>query len=259
MDFHCDVHDGDGPFLLLVHGILSSRVQWKLNLAALQRVARPVVIELWGHGRSPSPVDPQIYHPEAYVAAFERLRERLGAERWLICGQSMGAALTLRYSFDYPERVIAQVFTNSASALADAEWVTAMRAGAVAQADAIEQGGAELIENMPMHPARARRLPPEMRDALVAEARSLDPCGLAHTLRHTAPESSVRDRVVKNRVPTLLVCGERETRFNPHREFAERHMPHLEVVGVDAGHAVNIEAAEPFDLAVTEFVDRHRV
>jgi pimeloyl-ACP methyl ester carboxylesterase len=67
MELHCDVHEGDGPFLLLVHGSL--------------------------------------YHPDAYVAAFETLRERLGASRWLVCGQSLGATLTLRYALDHPERV----------------------------------------------------------------------------------------------------------------------------------------------------------
>ena len=32
---HVDVHDGNGPYLLLVHGMLSSRVQWMPNLDAL--------------------------------------------------------------------------------------------------------------------------------------------------------------------------------------------------------------------------------
>ena len=89
---HYEVHDGAGPYLLLVHGFLSSRAQWVLNLDALSDVARPVVVEMYGHGRSPSPDDPAIYAPKNYVAEFERIRGELGVERWLVCGQSLGPA-----------------------------------------------------------------------------------------------------------------------------------------------------------------------
>ena len=256
MELHCDVHQGDGPFLLLVHGILSSRAQWEPNLPALARVTRPVVVELWGHGRSPAPADPSLYHPDVYVAAFETLRERLGAPRWLVCGQSLGATLTLRYALDHPNRLLAQVFTNSTSALADSDWVAGVRAGGAKQAGAIERGGRAVLEKVPLHPLRARRLPPAVKELLIADAALLDPRGVANTIRYTVPESSLRERVSENRVPTLLVCGERDSRFDAQRRFAERHLPHLEVVAVDAGHAVNIEAADAFDAAVTDFLER---
>jgi pimeloyl-ACP methyl ester carboxylesterase len=59
------------------------------------------------------------------------------------------------------------------------------------------------------------------------------------------------------RVPTLLVCGERETRFMALRAFAEHEIPGLQVVGANAGHAVNIQAAEVFNTAVIDFLGRH--
>jgi len=216
-----------------------------------------VVVELWGHGRSPSPEDAYGYRPEAYVRAFEELRAELGVERWLVCGQSFGAALTLRYALDHPERVAAQVFTNSASALGDSEWVARMRRAGPAIADEIERGGTAAIERMPIHPSRARRIPAEYREAVLADAALVAPRGLAHTMRHGVPESSVRPRLGENRVPTLLVCGDREAAFRPHREAAERELPHLEVVGADAGHAVNLEAADVFDRAAADFLRRH--
>src|SRR5689334_16889576 len=101
---HHDVHDGTGEHLLLVHGFLSSRSHWLPNLEALSEVCRPVTVELWGHGRSPSPTDPAAYDPSAYPAAFGRVREEIGCERWFVCGQSLGAAFTLRYALDRPDR-----------------------------------------------------------------------------------------------------------------------------------------------------------
>jgi 2-succinyl-6-hydroxy-2,4-cyclohexadiene-1-carboxylate synthase len=253
---HREVHPGDGPYLLLVHGMLAGRSLWGPNLPALRRVARPVVVELWGHGRSPSPEDPERYRPEAYVEAFDQIREELGAERWLVCGQSYGAALTLRYALDHPERVIAQAFTNSTSALGDAAWAARMRDEVEAMAAAVERGGREAIEALPIHPLRARRIPPETHAGLLEDAARLDPAGIARSFRFGIPGASVRDRVGENRVPTLLVCGERESVFRPHREHVERAMPVLEVRALDAGHAVNLEAASEFDEAVTGFFSK---
>src|SRR5262249_40198186 len=88
---HFDVHAGDGPYALVVNGALSSRSQWLSNFEALRAVCRPVVVELYGHGRSPSPEEPFAYSPAGYVEEFERLRRKLGIERWLLCGYSLGA------------------------------------------------------------------------------------------------------------------------------------------------------------------------
>lgn len=250
------VHRGRGPYLLLVHGFLSSRAQWLPNLAALGQVCRPVVVELWGHGRSPAPDDPSLYHPDAYVEEFEALRRSLGAERWALCGRSLGAALTLRYALAHPQRVLAQVFTNSNSALAEEGWEEQVRPLMAAQAQLLLRDGRRAVREHPLSPMRGSRLPPAARRGLVADLARHDPKGIAYTGLYTIPPSSVRGRIGENRVPSLLVVGEREERFQPHRRYAEAHMPHLEVVALPAGHAVNLEAAEAFDRAVVAFLGR---
>jgi 2-succinyl-6-hydroxy-2,4-cyclohexadiene-1-carboxylate synthase len=257
MQLYYDVHAGPGPYVLLVHGFLSSRAQWGPNLAALARVMRPVVLELWGHGRSPAPEDPAPYHPDAYVEAFDQLRVQLGVDRWFLCGQSLGAALTMRYALTHPDRVMAQVFTNSSAAFADAAWVQARRTSALQQAEAIERDGHAALERIPVHPIHAKRLPPDVQAALLADAQMHTPRGIANTLRYTTPNVPVRERVHDLQVPTLLVCGEREKRFVAYRTFAAHMIPGLQVVGANAGHAVNIEAAEVFNTAVVDFMSRH--
>jgi pimeloyl-ACP methyl ester carboxylesterase len=235
-----------------VHGILSSRAQWMLNVEALGSVCRPVVVELLGHGRSEAPLESEPYTPEGYVSAFEEIRESLGADQWFVIGQSLGSAVTLRYSLDRPERVIAQVFTNSSSALADDQWQERLRNAAPAMASRIEAGGREAIAAMPIHPSNAKRMPEEVKSALVADAELLSPHGVARSLVHTST-SSVRTRVSENRVPTLLVVGEREESFAEPTAYAEANMPCLEIVRLDAGHAVNIQAADEFNAAVSAF------
>ena len=188
---------------------------------------------------------------------FEALRQRLGAEQWLVCGQSLGAALTLRYALTHPDRVLAHIFTNSNAGLADAAWLDERRQSALEQADAIDQEGHAALDRIPVHPRHARRLPEEAQQALVEDAALHTPQGIANTLRYTTMASPVRDRVGENQVPTLLVCGERERRFASKREFVESAMPHLQVVGTPGGHAVNIETADDFNAAAVAFIRRH--
>lgn len=250
---HIEVHKGYGPYCLLVHGILSSRAQWMLNLDALRAVCSPVVVELLGHGRSPAPVEVEPYTPSGYAHAFEQARVSLRADRWFVIGQSLGAALTLRYVLDHPDRVIAHVFTNSASALANERWQERMKEIAPAAAERIEEGGMAALEEMPIHPRHAKRMPEEVKRALVEDAALIKPEGVARAMLHTVPGSSVRDAVQLNRVPTLLATGVREKEFVEPATFARENMPCLEVVDLDAGHAVNIQAAVGFNDAVVGF------
>src|SRR5436190_9312544 len=250
---YVEVHDGDGPPALLVHGILSSRAQWLLNLDALRTVCTPVVMELWGHGRSPLPDDGAAYQPDGYIETFEAIRADLGVQRWFVIGQSLGAALTLRYALERPERFIAHVFTNSNSALADAAWRARMVKDAPQMARRIEAGGREAVAAMPVHPRQAKRLPEPVRSALIADADAIESRAIGRAVEHTVPNSSVRDQILHNRVASLLVAGKRETGFIEPRYYAAATMPSLAVIDLDAGHAVNINAAPEFNAAVIDF------
>lgn len=256
-DLHYEVHAGVGPYILLVHGFLSGRSQWLPNLSALSAVSRPVVIELYGHGRSPAPDNEEAYTSAAYVDAFERVRRAVVAERWFVCGQSLGAALTLRYALEHPGVIIGQAFTNSSSAFAEDGWEERLRPAMQAQAERLIGDGRRAIDQHPLNPARNTRLAPDVRKALARDCALHTPRGVAYTGLYTVPGSSVRNLVASNTVPALLVVGEREERFAAHRAFASRHMPHLEVVALDGGHAVNMDAAAGFNDALVSFIKRH--
>ena len=75
--------------------------------------------ELWGHGNSPSPENILLYHPDHYASQFEMIRRALNIDQWFVCGYSLGAALTARYSCLNPEKIKGHIMTNSNSAFAD--------------------------------------------------------------------------------------------------------------------------------------------
>lgn len=250
------VHEGNGPHLLLVHGFLSSRSQWLLNLRALAECCTPVTVELFGHHDSPSPEDPDCYAPAYYLRAFETIRRELGVDRWFLLGYSMGAGLTLRYAFDHPDRVIGHLFTNSTSGLASPEGQARLKDNAAASAAKIREGGQAAMERIPVHPKHGWRLPDPVYKALAEDARSHNPEGVADTIGITIPAISQRERLVENTRPACMIWGSKEKRFAEMAEYAIENMPHLCTRKLDAGHGMNMEDPDGFNDAVRSFLAR---
>ncbi len=248
------VHEGQGPPLLLVHGMLASRAQWLLNLPMLSTCTTPVTVELWGHHLSPSPSDPEAYKPANYTQLFEAIRERLGIERWFVGGCSLGGALTMRYSISHPDRVIGQFLTNSSSAFADPDTCRKWQASSAASYEGLMRGGMTSVERIPVHPRHAKRLPATVKKALLEDGESHTVEGIAGTMRWTSPFASVRLDLAQSTVPSMLICGSYERRFQPLREYAAVNLPNLVVHDLPAGHAVNMEAADAFNTHVEAFV-----
>ena len=247
----------DAPHLLLLHGFLSSSAQWLHNVDALSQVCTPVTVELWGHGDSPAPEDAALYHPLAYVDQFERIRAELGCERWFVFGYSLGAGLVMRYAHTYPERVYGQICSNSQSGFADDDLIRQWREGADETSRRLLEGGMAAIRRIPVHPRFAKRLPKDVYDALAADAERVSPLGIANTMRLTNPHVSTRDFITETRLPSLLCFGKHEKRFYASKAWAEQNVPNLQVIELDAGHAVNMEDAPGFNAAVAAFIGTH--
>lgn len=247
-------HKGDGPPLLLVHGMLASRSQWLPNLPAFSRFASPITIELYGHHLSPAPGDAASYAPDNYVRTFEALREKLGIERWFVGGCSLGAALTMRYALCHPDRVYGQFLTNSSSAFANSRMVEAWQSSNIASYERLLAGGMAAVNRIPVHPRHAKRFPEAVKQALVEDSESHDVRGIASTVRWTSPFASVRSELRRLQVPTLLLCGSYERRFKPLREFVAAEVPQITIRDLPAGHAVNMEAADAFNRHIESFV-----
>jgi len=237
------------PALLLLHGFMSSNLQWLPNRETLREHFRLVQVELWGHGKSPAPRDPARYRVAGYLEEFERIRQALALERWLVCGQSFGAGITIRYALAHPEVVRGLVITNSRSALND----MSQREGADQGLDFYESLDSR---KLPFHPCHARRFPPELKARMEAAADAIPPFALWQAAR-AARELSCRDLASGLRVPTLLVNGRYEKVFQPDRDFAAASIPGIEIVDLDGGHSVNIEASDGFAAAVIDFARRH--
>lgn len=95
---------GEGPPVVLLHGIASSSVTFEYVVPLISDRHRAVSIDLLGFGESPSPPDAR-YTIEEHVAALDRTLRRLRLRRFVLVGHSMGALIAARYAATHRRQV----------------------------------------------------------------------------------------------------------------------------------------------------------
>jgi pimeloyl-ACP methyl ester carboxylesterase len=96
---------GDGPVIVLVHGIASSAATFRGLIPLLSDRYRCISIELLGFGRSPAPEGAK-YTIEEHVAAIHATINSLRLRApFLLVGHSLGALLSARFAAQHPEHV----------------------------------------------------------------------------------------------------------------------------------------------------------
>ena len=89
-------HQGPGEPVVLVHGIGHRRQAWGEVPALLHARGHDVyVIDLPGHGESPTPTRPDGYSMRSSAEQLERLFVQLGIDRPHVVGNSLGGAMAL--------------------------------------------------------------------------------------------------------------------------------------------------------------------
>lgn len=239
---HETIGPPDGPVVALVHGMMSTNRQWALNVPGLSARHRLVLIELWGHGRSPAPADAAAYGGDGLVAALDDIRSSLGVDSWAMVGHSYGGAVSLYYARRRPSAVRAVVWSNSRAAMSTAGPDDAARIAA-SVADGQDP------RTIPQHPVFAKRFPPDLHEAMMVDADRTD-LGALRELFRSHWELSSRPHLAGLSMPVTLLNGRYERLFQPDVSWVREHAPNVAVVDLDAGHSPNIEAPEAFDAAV---------
>jgi len=257
MHCHIDYCDSDRPWLLLVHGMLTSARHWLPNQERLSRHFNLIRVDLPGHGKSLPPASMDDLTADGLVATLEQIRSGLGIDRWFMCGQSFGAGLTLKYARTFPDRVLAQAFSNARVVLR--EYTLEDMILRAERLERLRTLGAAALRREQFHPRFAKRFPADLRLMLCEDADGIDAPTHARMIEVVVPQLSVRGMANSEpQMPTLLINGRHERVFQPDRIELAALWPQLQIVDLDGGHSVNIENPQAFDAALVEFLDGRR-
>jgi len=91
---------GDGPVLLLLHGMAGSSRTWLPTMQLLQHDYTLLAPDFLGHGESAKPLGD--YSLGNQASAMRDLLQRLGIDRATVVGQSFGGGVALQFAYQFP-------------------------------------------------------------------------------------------------------------------------------------------------------------
>ena len=118
---HIASDDGEGPVIILIHGIASSAATFQKLIPQLTAHHRCIAIDLLGFGQSPAPEGATYTieeHVDAIAATIASLKLRAP---FMLVGHSLGALLSARYTAKFPAQVSRLVLVSPPVYIAQSE------------------------------------------------------------------------------------------------------------------------------------------
>jgi pimeloyl-ACP methyl ester carboxylesterase len=227
---------GEGPVVVLVHGVTSSCETWREVMPLLAESHTVVAPDLLGHGDSAKPRGD--YSLGAHASGIRDLLVAIGHERATFVGHSLGGGIAMQLSYQFPELCERLALVSSgglgqevhlalrAASLPGSEWVLPIiagpkvRDGGAAAGRLLKRVGVDLSSDV----AELARGYGSLADREAREA-------FVHTLRAVidprGQRISARDRLyLASEMPTLIVWGAHD-RIIPshHGRSGQAEMP----------------------------------
>ena len=251
-------HGGNGPLLILLHGIGGRRQNFTDQLPVFAQEFHVVAWDARGYGGSDDYDGPLDF--AHFAADLVRVIDYFGFETAHLMGQSMGGRICLETYAHFPDRIATLTLAGVHASFG--EFTEAQRL------EFVERRRRPLVENgktpAEMAPALALSLvgPDVAEDVyqrVVASISALHVTSYIKTIEATTryDRSGVLPDIA---VPTLVIGGEHDSLTPPamKRELAGRIQgAQLEILS-GCGHMANMERPGPFNTVVLDFLRTHR-
>ncbi len=257
--------------VLFIHGLGSYLKFWRYQLDAFaQQGYRVLAVDLPGYGKSDKPASFP-YTMEAMGDVVHELAQKLGVQKPILVGHSMGGQTSLSYALRYPEEVKALVLTSPAgfekfSAREKAWFHRSCTTALVKSAHEYGIRGSVRQSNF-------ERWRPELNWLIeervrVAKSPEFDSYAYANvrTVTGLAHNDFVRDSLHRVSVPTLIIYGE-DDRLIPNpflhggevrdvMSYGHTHIRGSKLVGLDrCGHTVQMDCPQDYNAQVLAFLN----
>lgn len=248
-----DVGDGSIPIIFL-HGYPFDKTMWYDQLDFLKFSYRLISCDIRGFGKSTDEETPLSI--DLFTDDLIQFMDKLGIDKAIICGLSMGGYIALNAIKRFPNRFKGLILCDT-QCIADTSEVKEKRYKTI---EVIEGGGIAnftegIIESV-FHKdsiANKKELIGEIRSVVLANSEHIIKQGLV-ALAERTETCSILDKI---NIPTLIICG-REDGVTP---LAQSEMMNETIKGsvlqvIDyAGHLSNLEQPHEFNQHLSEFLE----
>lgn len=203
---------GEGPPLVLVHGVGADLEMWTPLAALLSRHRRVVTYDMQGHGESAAPPGP--YSLADFVRQLRRLAEDLDLSRFDLAGFSMGGLVAQGFALEHPGSVNRLILVNTVYDRSAAERQAVQTRVEEARSGGYLAGVEAAIERW-FTPA-FRTVRPELIEPIRRRMMTNDKAAYvaAYAVFATADEA-LAPQLGRIEAPTLVITGMEDQRSTP--------------------------------------------
>jgi pimeloyl-ACP methyl ester carboxylesterase len=228
---------------------------WDPQFEALGGRFRLIAPDLRGFGNSAPPSDTSGYSLGAFADDAAGLLDRLGVEKVVLGGLSMGGYTAFEFLRRYPERVSAVILADTRP---DRDAPAVLERRTAQQKKVAKSGGASLVEAMlpAMLSEETRTARPHVTETLTALMEQSDRSWIG-ALEAMKNRSDSTGELGALAVPVLIVVGQHDALSAPEvaKDMQER-IPQARLVVIEgAGHISNLEAPGAFNAALESFLE----
>ena len=248
---HCTIR-GEGPPVVLIHGLGSSGEDWEEQVEVLAERHRVVTVDLRGHGESDRPPGP--YSIEKFAADVAGVILQLGVGSVHVVGISLGGMVGFQLAVDRPSLVRSLVVINSGPKFPGRS--IKGRLALASRRMIIRFKGMNGMGRAVAKKLFPRKDQVHLRERFVERFSRNDKRSYKATLR-AIKHFDVLDRVSAIRCPVLVVTGDRDyTPVSAKAAFLPRIPDARLAVIQDSGHATPMDQPDRLNALLLEFFDR---
>ena len=245
---------GEGPPLVLLHGIGSGSASWEAQFDGLSARCRVIAWDTPGYGGS-DPLPGERPSSGAYGDAIADLLDGLGLERVHLLGHSLGGLIATAFSARHPERLLSVTLSDAAGGYLNSP--EEIRVGRLkARIEAMTALGPAEVAKRRAREVLSPSAPEDIYEKVLSVQSRLRPDGYAQAARMLHNSDILADAAAIG-VPALVMYGSEDT-VTPEaigRDIAAAISGARYVTLEGLGHASYVEGPEAFNATLTGFLD----
>lgn len=251
------------PAIIFSHGLSGSARNWRGQISAFKSHYHLVSYDLRGHARSSAPLDESTYDAPTLVTDLLNVLDALHASKTtqahqpVLCGLSLGAAVSLEAALKYPEKFKGLVLASYPSSKTVPK---SIRHIAKEFAEAIRCHGLDRAGEQYAWGGNSQLSPEDAKFVRMGFLEHKDHGIANHLSAFLAPLPELEERseeLQQLKLPTLIIAGSKDLPCVASARLLAKYIPNSEIAIIsNAGHLVNIEGKEMFNEKLRQFLKK---